>query len=1370
VSRSIRAPFVALTVLALGAAVLAPVPLRADAAAPTAADYQLTELPGIDGDANTVRSGIAVANGVAVGNTVGYRDTTRPAWVWNAGTLSDLVSPTVGGVSRVEGISTSGLVIGDGFDTDAIGSAVAKPMVWNASTPGTATVLAQPAGGGTYGFGIAVNATGQLLAGQSPVPGQTQRPYFYASASAIPQAIGTGFDTTASVGAYGLADSGTILAGATPIGGTAGYYLLPTPDATPAQSTLLDFRPVAMSPNGTVVGVAGNGAAVVRSPTGSESTGSSTYVPTAVNDAGDWVGVAPVAPFTAALVQGGVVTDLSTLLPGWTSIGPNALDADGDIVGSGTDPQGARHGFILSHAASTDLSISLAASPDRPQPGQTATITATIRNAGTATATGISASLDAAPTANRTIGAPAPASIPSLAGGASTTVTWAFTATAEAPYVLTGGLAWTDPSRGARTASGQLTVTVAAAGIVVNSAGDAAATSQATSDKVCDTDDATAGPQCTLRAAIQTADALGTGGTPPTITFDIPGGLPTITPASTLPALTVPAVLDGSTQPGGWVQLSGGGIAGDGLTVTGGGTTIRGLVVNGFSSGAGIALSGAGHDRVVGNRIGTNATGTAAVANSIGISLHAPDTIIGALAIADLVTTDATVCDGDCNVISGNASRGVSVYDLEQPTNANRSQIVGNVIGTNVTGTAAVPNGEGVRIVDVQGLPVADVIEIGGPTSRPGLAPGNLVSGNEDFGIVAGTRSGNEVAHVASIRGNLVGGDWAGTAAIGNGTGIAGTGSLDTIGGGDAGEGNVVIGNQYGIQAHETIRGNIVGVGLAGTPVRNTIGIGAENGALCDNVVSGNAIGISNATDAAALAGGNRIGTNAAGTAAIPNGVGVEGTAISERDPSCPGTQPDLISGNTRGGFVDDGTSSAVVEVSDAYIGTDITGTRAIPNGVGISVTNGDSGVSSIQLGRGRIGAAPGSCATSSCVIIAGNTGAGIVFTSRASGEVYDNQVGVQHTSIGVGAGSRVLPNGGDGLRVDGSLSPVIVQDGAPFGIASSVIANNGGIGFVVTGSNRPDQLYAVSDTTFAANAGGDVSLADGTDFFFGSDTIRDAPTGLVVAGGAAPELTGSQISGIAARPYFLPIGVEAPGAPADLTVARVGSSVQISGSRPAGTSGKYRIDVYGDAACSAGAQGAVALGSIIVTSPFSATSFATHVNGVPGGVGGIEVTATDLADSSATIAGRTGRYSACVPIATTATTAQSATDSAAAGSSVAVSGSGFLPGEPVDVSLHSDPVHLATVTADADGNVATTVVIPLTTPPGAHHIVLTGLTSGATAEIAITVTRGALASTGTEAAPAIGGAVLLLLVGLALLAVRRMRQHGGRRRAISAH
>src|SRR5207245_5829475 len=110
----------------------------------------------------------------------------------------------------------------------------------------------------------------------------------------------------------------------------------------------------------------------------------------------------------------------------------------------------------------------------------------------------------------------------------------------------------------------------------------------------------------------------------------------------------------------------------------------------------------------------------------------------------------------------------------------NGNLIQGNYIGTDKSGTYAVPNGTGIV--------VGSNNTIGGVSTTLGAGAGNLISGNTQFGI-GGFGNQNLVA------GNLIGTTASGLAALGNQAGIQIRGNNNTIGGTAPGARNVISGN-----------------------------------------------------------------------------------------------------------------------------------------------------------------------------------------------------------------------------------------------------------------------------------------------------------------------------------------------------------------------------------------------------------------------------------------------------------------------------------------------------------------------------------------------------------------------------------------------
>ena len=305
-----------------------------------------------------------------------------------------------------------------------------------------------------------------------------------------------------------------------------------------------------------------------------------------------------------------------------------------------------------------------------------------------------------------------------------------------------------------------------------------------------------------LRQAILDANAH--SGTD-TIAFNIPGsGVQTIdVPTTQLPSITSPVVIDGTTQPGyagaPLIELHGGGVPG--VYIYAGGSTLRGLVLNGFATS--VQLQSGGGNVIQGCYIGTDATGTVDASLGEGIRL-----------ISSNGNTIGGTSPGSGNLISGNSSAGIGIESSDGTV------IQGNLIGTDVTGAVALPNGSAIT------LDGNDTI-IGGSAA----GAGNVISGNIGSGIEISGGSG------LVIQGNIIGPDVTGTKALGNGMGINDSGAVNvTIGGSNPGEGNLVSGNKgYGMYLYNgasatTVFGNLIGTDVTGTlPLGNITGIASSN-------------------------------------------------------------------------------------------------------------------------------------------------------------------------------------------------------------------------------------------------------------------------------------------------------------------------------------------------------------------------------------------------------------------------------------------------------------------------------------------------------------------------------------------------------------
>lgn len=342
------------------------------------------------------------------------------------------------------------------------------------------------------------------------------------------------------------------------------------------------------------------------------------------------------------------------------------------------------------------------------------------------------------------------------------------------------------------------------------------------------------------------------------------------------------------------------------------------------------------------NFIGVDVTGGAALGNPIGVRVEGDQNYIGSL--------------NQGNVVSGNTLEGVRL-------SGDSNDVQGNWIGTDATGSFAIPNGADGLLLEGSGSADNDVRD------------NRAISGNLGWGVrVSGL--GTPVFS-NDIYGNNVGTDEAGTSAVGNLLGgVRITGSTNTVvGGAFAGGGNLVGGNgQDGISSDSpvTIVGNVVGLDAGGATaipnLRHGIFVSDAAGAVIGgttsnerNVVSGNvATGIRLQSVTSAEIRGNRVGTDAAGEAAVPNQTGIEVSAFTtltiENNLACGnfGTGITLVSG-TGAALANNGVGTTF---SDAPLGNG--GKGILLNAVSLSqigtsilpgnriAYNGDDGIAQI--------------------------------------------------------------------------------------------------------------------------------------------------------------------------------------------------------------------------------------------------------------------------------------------------------------------------------------------------------------------------------------------------------------------------------------
>lgn len=350
---------------------------------------------------------------------------------------------------------------------------------------------------------------------------------------------------------------------------------------------------------------------------------------------------------------------------------------------------------------------------------------------------------------------------------------------------------------------------------------------------VTNTNDSGAG---SLRQAILNANS--DPYTPHDIVFAISGSAPfVISPATALPAITSSGTLiDGTSQSGfsgtPLVVIDGSLSAGayDGLTLSGvNNCVIQGLAINnGFYNGITISDGGIGSNYNTVNQcfVGIDYTGTTAKPNYNGIN------VTGSTNYSNNFNNIGNGTTVPGNLISGNTNNGINFY-----TNVNEAYIWGNYVGTDITGTVAVPNGNGVVITGSNPFSPSSSEQ-----AEAILLFENVISGNSNNGVLIQAN-----AIYTFLQGNFIGLDAAGTATLPNNIGIQvlGTSNPSDPSNGavtqvNANYGNVISGNaSHGIYITTNVNTSYFDANFIGTDVTGTINLAnGGNGVLIQGVAN----------------------------------------------------------------------------------------------------------------------------------------------------------------------------------------------------------------------------------------------------------------------------------------------------------------------------------------------------------------------------------------------------------------------------------------------------------------------------------------------------------------------------------------------------
>jgi parallel beta-helix repeat protein len=369
-----------------------------------------------------------------------------------------------------------------------------------------------------------------------------------------------------------------------------------------------------------------------------------------------------------------------------------------------------------------------------------------------------------------------------------------------------------------------------------------------------------------------------------------------ICPTTPLPDITAQVILDGWTQPGfvaaPLVELDGSCSTesdSNGFILRGGNSIVRGFVINHWIAN-GIYIVNAGGNVVQGNYVGTTMSGDAAAPNGSGL---VGDAIYSGVAIDNSNNNRIGGRDaGSRNVLSGNNGVGLAIAN-----GATNNVVQNNLIGTARNGLNAIPNAFSGVAVDqapgniIGGTALTDRNVISGNTQYGVAISGNFAANNSVLGNYIGTDLSGTTA-VPNVRtgilifnapNNFIGGTARNARNVISGNLRAGI----NIDGSRFPFDNPKPYSGLGNARFNQVIGNYIGVDATGAKALPNILVGirlfkSQANLLAGNVISGNTqdgivmqseddrsnprlVAMSNRVE------GNKIGTDASGIKPIPN-------------------------------------------------------------------------------------------------------------------------------------------------------------------------------------------------------------------------------------------------------------------------------------------------------------------------------------------------------------------------------------------------------------------------------------------------------------------------------------------------------------------
>ena len=387
-------------------------------------------------------------------------------------------------------------------------------------------------------------------------------------------------------------------------------------------------------------------------------------------------------------------------------------------------------------------------------------------------------------------------------------------------------------------------------------------------------------------------------------------------------------------------------------------------------------------------------------------------------------------------ILDANATNGLDTIIFQIPGSGVQTIAPTNVLPS-INDSVVI---DGTTQFGYAGTPLIEINGAGAGDTSDGL---RLPAGNSTIHGLVINRFGGAGIHVQGpggtnfIQGNFIGTDTTGSLSLGNGQASTRSGGVwidgssgNWIGGPYSTNRNLISGNGgSGVYllncTGNTVQGNLIGTSLSGTVAlgNSTNGISLYNAAgnqiggtsaAARNVVSGNGwsgISLTGSGSTGNQVQGNYIGTDASGSTAIPNAS--DGVTISAAPANLIGGTSagagNLLSGNSQGGLSLTGPGADNNQIQGNLIGSDTSGHKALGNLYsGVTILSGNSNLI-------------GGTATAARNLISANKLAGVILTTNSSGNV------VQGNFIGVDAtGAGLLGNAVNGISINSASGNTI--------------------------------------------------------------------------------------------------------------------------------------------------------------------------------------------------------------------------------------------------------------------------------------------------------------------------------------------------------